>query len=108
VAQAPKQDDKQPHEHDEARRHEDEKNQALVQKQQQPRSPEENRRAYDELENVDWPITAQTDQLARSAKMERMGPTAYMEEENRRIQERQGQPPDEPRQVHGVAPAKKP
>jgi hypothetical protein len=31
-----------------------------------------------------------------------------MEEQERRIRERQGDPPAEPRQVHGVAPAKKP
>ena len=54
------------------------------------------------------PVTTQTDQLVRSAEMERVGPTAWMEEEERRIRERQGDPPAEPRQVHGVAPAQRP
>ena len=40
--------------------------------------------------------------------MERVGPAAYMAEQERRIRERQGDPPAEPRQVHGVAPAQKP
>jgi len=66
----------------------------------------EARKIFDEDE--DLPVTTQTDQLRRAAKMEQVGPQAYMEEQERRIRERQGDPPAEPRQVHGVAPAKKP
>ena len=49
-----------------------------------------------------------TASLFDRARMERVGPTAWMEEEERRIRERQGDPPAEPRQVHGVAPAQRP
>jgi hypothetical protein len=96
---------KHEHEHDDTIPADDPRAQALVQ-QPQPRSPEETRALYDEPDPA-GPVTTQTDQLVRSAKMEKMGPTAYMEEENRRIMERQGEPPPEPRQVHGVAPVQK-
>lgn len=56
----------------------------------------------------DLPLTTQTDQLRRSMDMERVGPEAYMLEAERRIRDRQGDPPPEPRQVHGVAPVQKP
>ena len=42
----------------------------------------------------DLPITTQTDQLVRSAEMEQVGPTAWMNEMERRIAERQGDAPD--------------
>ena len=59
-------------------------------------------------EDEDFPVTTQTDQLVRSMEMEQVGPTAWMNEMERRIAERQGDAPDEPRQVHGVAPAQRP
>ena len=68
----------------------------------------EARRIFDGYEDDDGPVTAQTDQLRRSIDMERVGPTAWMVELERRIRERQGDPPAEPRQVHGVAPAPRP
>ena len=54
------------------------------------------------------PLTTQTDQVLRSQEMEREGPANWMERTNREIAERQGDAPDEPRQVHGVAPAQRP
>lgn len=54
------------------------------------------------------PWTAQVDQLKRSAEMEEVGASAWMTELERRIRERQGDPPIEPRQVHGVAQVKAP
>lgn len=54
------------------------------------------------------PWTSQIDQLRRSAEMEEVGPAAWMAEQDRRIRERQGEPPVEPRQVHGVATPQKP
>lgn len=69
----------------------------------------EARKIFDGYDNEkDLPVTTQTDQLRRAADMEKVGPQAYLEEQERRIRERQGDPPAEPRQVHGVAPAKKP
>lgn len=68
----------------------------------------EARKIFDEAAKDDSPVTSQTDQLRRSAEMEKVGPTAWMNEQDRRIRERQGEPPIEPRQVHGVAPAQKP
>lgn len=68
----------------------------------------EARKIFDGYDKEDLPVTTQTDQLRRAADMERVGPAAYMAEQERRIRERQGDPPLEPRQVHGVAPAKKP
>ena len=68
----------------------------------------EARKIFDGYDKEDLPVTTQTDQLRRAADMERVGPAAYMAEQERRIRERQGDPPAEPRQVHGVAPAKKP
>ena len=59
-------------------------------------------------EDEDFPVTTQTDQLVRSMEMEQVGPTAWMNEMERRIAERQGDAPAEPRQVHGVAPAQRP
>jgi hypothetical protein len=56
----------------------------------------------------DLPVTTQTDQLRRSMEMEQVGPAAWMDEQERRIRERQGDPSAEPRQVHGVAPTQKP
>lgn len=54
------------------------------------------------------PLTTQTDQVLRSQEMEREGPTNWMERTGREIAERQGDAPDEPRQVHGIAPAPRP
>lgn len=54
------------------------------------------------------PLTTQTDQLVRSREMEVEGPRHWMERTGREIAERQGDAPDEPRQVHGVAPAQRP
>lgn len=64
----------------------------------------------DEKEAKDNPgsWTSQVDQLRRSAEMEQVGVAAWMAEQERRIQERQGEPPREPRQVHGVAAARPP
>lgn len=63
----------------------------------------------DEKEAKDNPgsWTSQVDQLRRSAEMEQVGVEAWMVEQERRIRERQGDPPIEPRQVHGVAVAVK-
>ncbi len=71
----------------------------------------EARKIFDENEKDaedDLPVTTQTDQLRRSMEMEQVGPTAWMNEQERRIRERQGDPPIEPRQVHGVAPVQRP
>lgn len=68
----------------------------------------EARKIFDAYDDKDLPVTTQTDQLRRAAEMEKVGPTAWMNEQERRIRERQGDPPAEPRQVHGVAPVKKP
>ena len=90
--------------------------------QQQGRGPDadkiredrarEARKIFDDnekaAEDEDFPVTTQTDQLVRSMEMEQVGPTAWMNEMERRIAERQGDAPDEPRQVHGVAPAQRP
>ena len=89
--------------------------------QQQAREPDldkiredranEARKIFDENEKDaedDLPVTSQTDQLRRSMEMEQVGPTAWMNEQERRIRDRQGDPPAEPRQVHGVAPVQKP
>ena len=90
--------------------------------QQQARGPDvdkiredrarEARKIFDDnekaAEDEDFPVTTQTDQLVRSMEMEQVGPTAWMNEMERRIAERQGDAPDEPRQVHGVAPAQRP
>ena len=40
----------------------------------------------------DRPVTTQTDQLRRSAEMEQVGPQAWMNEAERRIREREGDP----------------
>ena len=114
MAQAPKADDKG-HSHDAASQHIDPKAPPLgpvgtaeEARRTYERSREENAKLYDDLDDDDeGPITTQTDQLIRSRKMEIMGPTAFMEEENRRIAERSGEPPVEPRQVHGVAPVER-
>jgi hypothetical protein len=58
--------------------------------------------------DADLPVTTQTDQLRRSMEIEKMGPQAYMEAQETRIRDRQGAPPIEPRQVHGIAPPQKP
>ena len=90
--------------------------------QQQARGPDadkiredrarEARKIFDDnekaAEDEDFPVTTQTDQLVRSAEMEQVGPTAWMNEMERRIAARQGDAPDEPRQVHGVASAQRP
>ena len=90
--------------------------------QQQGRGPDadkiredrarEARKIFDDnekaAEDEDFPVTTQTDQLVRSMEMEQVGPTAWMNEMERRIAERQGDAPAEPRQVHGVAPAQRP
>ena len=87
--------------------------------QQQARGPDadkireeraaEARKIFDDNEkDEDFPVTTQTDQLVRSAEMEQVGPTAWMNEMERRIAERQGDAPAEPRQVHGVAPVQRP
>ena len=87
--------------------------------QQQARGPDadkireeraaEARKIFDDNEkDEDLPVTTQTDQLVRSAEMEQVGPTAWMNEMERRIAERQGDAPPEPRQVHGVAPVQRP
>ena len=114
MAQAPKADDKHAHAHDAASQHIDPKapplgpvSTAEEARRTYERSREENAKLYDDLDDVEGPITTQTDQLLRSRKMEAMGPTAFMEEENRRIAERSGEPPVEPRQVHGVAPVER-
>jgi hypothetical protein len=68
----------------------------------------ETRKIFDTYEDDDLPLTTQSDQLRRAMDMEKVGPSNWMAEQDRRIRERQGDPPIEPRQVHGVAPAKKP
>lgn len=61
-----------------------------------------------EKDDEDLPLTTQTDQLRRSMDMEKVGVANWMAEQENRIRSRQGDPPIEPRQVHGVAPAQKP
>jgi hypothetical protein len=68
----------------------------------------EARKIFDEYEKEEPPMTTQTDQLRRSMDMEKVGPENWMKEQERRIRERQGEPPPEPRQVRGVAPVKPP
>ena len=70
----------------------------------------EARKIFDdnEADKDDRAVTTQTDQLIRSSEMERVGPSAWMAESERRIADRQGSPPAEPRQVHGVAQVQKP
>ena len=80
----------------------------IDQKRQADQRANEARKLFDENERDDLPVTTQTDQLRRSMEMEQVGPTAWMNEQERRIRERQGDPPDEPRQVHGVAPVQRP
>lgn len=93
--------------------HDDDKKQAPAADVDKKRAEEraaQARKIFDENEkdDDDRPITTQTDQLIRSAEMEEVGPSAWINEQERRIRERQGDPPAEPRQVHGVAPAQKP
>ena len=54
------------------------------------------------------PLTTQTDQLARSADMEAVGPTNWMNETEARIQERSGDEPPPTRQARGIAPVQPP
>jgi hypothetical protein len=56
----------------------------------------------------EMPMTAQTDQLKRAGEMEKVGVKNWMEEQEKNIRERQGDPPPQPRQVPGVAPPQKP
>lgn len=91
----------------------DDKRQAPVAELDKKRNEERAARArqiFDENEkdDDDLPLTTQTDQLRRSMEMEEVGPSNWMNEQERRIRERQGEPPHEPRQVHGVAPPQKP
>lgn len=53
-------------------------------------------------------VTSATDQIQRSLDMESVGPSNWMNEMERRIQERQGDTPPEPRQVRGIAQAERP
>ena len=80
-----------------------------VKRAQEARAAEA-RKIFDdnEADKDDRAVTTQTDQLIRSSEMERVGPSAWMAESERRIADRQGSPPAEPRQVHGVAPVQKP
>jgi hypothetical protein len=54
------------------------------------------------------PLTTQTDQLARSADMEAVGPGNWMAETEARIQERSGDEPPPTRQARGIAPVQPP
>ena len=54
------------------------------------------------------PLTTQTDQLARSADMEAVGPTNWMNETEASIQERGGDEQPPTRQARGIAPVQPP
>ena len=78
----------------------------------QKQRAEDARKLVDDYEkdgDEDMPLTTQTDQVRRSMDMETVGPTAWMNETEARIQERSDERrTDEPRQLHGVAQAQKP
>ena len=63
---------------------------------------------YEKEAGDDLPLTTQTDQLARSADMEAVGPTNWMNETEARIQERSGEEPPPTRQARGIAPVQPP
>ena len=54
------------------------------------------------------PLSTQGDQVRRSEDMMRVGASNWVAATEAKIAERQGDPPPEPRQVHGVAPAQRP
>ena len=63
---------------------------------------------YEKEAGDELPLTTQTDQLARSADMEAVGPTNWMNETEARIQERSGDEPPPTRQARGIAPVQPP
>jgi hypothetical protein len=106
----PRQDSDKPYRPDDEHQHGDQQQSRPGPDQDQIREQRaaEARKLFDENDSDDLPVTTQTDQLRRSMEMEQVGPTAWMNEQERRIRERQGDPAPEPRQVHGVAATNKP